>query len=238
MKSIPQAVKNELKKRSNPLKKEFFPKFFKAFKGGYGEGDKFLGTTVPETRKVATIFWKDIRIADLVRLLNDPYHEVRLCALFILERNYKKAKSENEKKKWVSVYLDNLDSVNNWDLVDLSAHRILGNYLLDKDRKLLYLFAKSGKLWRQRVSIITTFAFIRKNDFEDTLSIAEMLLNHPHDMIHKAVGWMLREVGNRDLRTERKFLDRFYKLMPRTMLRYAIEKFNENLRQKYLKGKV
>jgi 3-methyladenine DNA glycosylase AlkD len=238
MKSIPQAVRKELRKRSNPQKKGLYPKFFKAHKGGYGEGDKFLGTVVPEIRKVTTLFWKESTISDLMKLLNDPYHEVRLCGVFILERNYKKSKTEEERKKWVSVYLDNLDGINNWDLVDLSASHILGNYLLDKKRDILYIFAATDELWKQRIAIISTHAFIRKGDFKDTLNLAEIYLSHPHDLIHKATGWMLREIGNRNLKAERQFLDRFYKIMPRTMLRYAIEKFDEKLRQKYLKGKI
>jgi len=237
MASIPQAVKKELRKRSNPEKKKIYPKFFQAHKEGYGYGDKFLGTIVPETRKVATLFWKDIAIPDLVTLLNDPFHEVRLCGVFILERNYKKSKTENEKKKWVSVYLDNLEGINNWDLVDLSSHHILGDYLLDKKRDILYEFAKSGDLWRQRIAMITTMAFIRKNDFTDALNLAEQYITHTHDLIHKASGWMLREIGNRNLKAEREFLDRFYGIMPRTMLRYAIEKFDDKLRMKYLRKK-
>jgi len=235
MASIPQAVKKELKKRSNPEKKKIYPRFFQAHKGGYGHGDKFLGTTVPETRKVATTYWKEINIPDLVKLLNDPYHEARLCGVFILERHYRKAKTENEKKKWVSVYLDNLDGINNWDLVDLSASHILGNYLLDKKRDILYVFAKSGNLWRQRIAMISTLAFIRKGDYNDALSLAEIFIVHPHDLIHKASGWMLREIGNRNMTVERGFLDRFYRIMPRTMLRYAIEKFSDKLRKKYMK---
>jgi 3-methyladenine DNA glycosylase AlkD len=238
MKSIPRAVRKELKNRSNPKKREFYPKFFKAYKGGYGEGDKFLGTIVPETRKVATLFWKGISIPDLVTILNDPYHEVRLCGLFILEKNYKKVKEENEKKKWVSVYLDNLDLVNNWDLVDLSASHILGDYLKDKNRRILFELAKVDNLWRNRIAMISTQAFIRNDDFTETLKLAEHFVGHPHDLMHKAVGWMLREVGSRNLMVERDFLDRFYKIMPRTMLRYAIEKFPEKLRKKYLEGKI
>ena len=238
MKSIPRAVRSEIRKRSNPDKKKKYPQFFKAGKGEYGEGDKFIGTIVPETRKVATMFWKEVEIPALVELINDPYHEVRLCGLFMLTRKYQKSKSENEKKKWVSVYLDNLNGVNNWDLVDLTAHKILGDYLLDKKRNILYELANTEDLWRNRISVISTFAFIRKNDFNDVFKLAEHFIAHKHDLMHKAVGWMLREVGNRNLMAEREFLDRFYKIMPRTMLRYAIEKFPEKLRKKYLLGKV
>lgn len=235
--AIPHAVKRELRKRANPDKKKFYPRFFKTGNGEYGEGDKFMGTVVPEIRKVATLFWKDAGIEDLNILINDPIHEVRLCGLFMLERNYKRSKSD-DKKKWVDVYLGNLKGVNNWDLVDLSAGHILGNYLLDKNRKIIYDLAKTDDLWKNRISVIATFPFIRNGDYKDTLKLAKHFLQHEHDLMHKAVGWMLREIGNRDLKAEREFLDRHYKKMPRTMLRYAIEKFPEGLRQKYLKGKI
>jgi 3-methyladenine DNA glycosylase AlkD len=163
--------------------------------------------------------------------LQSKYHEHRLTALYILILNFKKQKEEV-----IDIYLRNLERVNNWDLVDSSAPYLLGPYLEDKDRSILYELAKSDNLWKQRIAIITTLYFIKNNDFEDALKISEMLLNHKHDLIHKAVGWMLREIGKRDKKVEEEFLKKYYKNMPRTMLRYAIEKFPEEERQKILKG--
>lgn len=211
-------------------------KFFQAFPGGYGQGDEFIGVTVPNQRAVAKMFYRDIPLDELEQLLREPIHEYRLTALFIMVLKYQKSKNHEEKKGVVDIYLRNTDRVNNWDLVDSSAHLILGDYLLDRDRQQLYDFAKSENLWVQRIAIIATLCFIRKNQFDDTLRIAELLLNHRHDLIHKAVGWMLREVGNRDYDVEFDFLVKHYKNMPRTMLRYAIEKFPEDVRQAFLKG--
>ncbi|HHW08251.1 MAG TPA: DNA alkylation repair protein [Clostridia bacterium] len=233
-----QQVKNALEQYSDPEKKEFFPRFFRAFPGGYGEGDRFLGVTVPHQRRVAKQYYKQVSLADLERLLQDPVHECRLTALFMLVHKYERSKDDAEKEEIIRCYLRNLSFVNNWDLVDSSAYKLLGPYLEHRDRRLLYELAESGDLWKQRVAIIATLHFIRNHDFQDTLQIAEMLLDHPHDLIHKAVGWMLREVGNRDLRRELDFLDRHYRRMPRTMLRYAIEKLEPALRQQYLQGKV
>jgi len=156
----------------------------------------------------------------------------------MLVLKYQKEKDENKKQEFVDTYIRNLERINNWDLVDSSAHLILGPYLMDRDKSLLYDFAKSDNLWVQRVSIIATFHFIRNGKYDDALRISEMLLNHKHDLIHKAVGWMVREIGNRDFDVEYNFLLKHYKSMPRTMLRYAIEKFPEELRQRFLKGKV
>jgi len=235
-----EAIKQELKEQAIPAKAEYFPKFFKAFPGGYGEGDQFLGVTVPSQRKVAKKYWSKIGLKEVERLLQEPIHEYRLTALFILVNMYEHSKNEAEKKEIVELYLNNLKFVNNWDLVDSSADKILGRYLFDhdKEKNILYDFAKSGDLWRQRVAIIATFYFIKQNHFADTLAIAKILLNHKHDLIHKAVGWMLREVGNRDFKAEYNFLVEHYKDMPRTMLHYAIEKFETDLRKRFLQGLI
>ena len=213
-------------------------KFFKAFPGGYGEGDEFIGVTVPNQRAVAKKFYQQIPLADIESLLNEPIHEYRLTALFMMVLKYQKSKSQGEKDRVVDVYLRNIERVNNWDLVDSSAHLILGAHLMNRDRQLLYNFAQSENLWVQRISIIATLCFIRNNQYDDTLRLSEILLNHKHDLIHKAVGWMLREVGKRDFNTEYNFLTKHYRNMPRTMLRYAIERFPEDVRQSFLKGNV
>jgi len=210
--------------------------FFKTGKGEYGEGDVFVGLKVPTQRKLAREF-SDLTLSDLKRLLNSPIHEERLISLFILIDTYDKG-NEKEKDDIFSFYLKNIKGINNWDLVDLSAPKIVGNYLLDKDQSLLEKFANSNNLWERRIAILSTQEFIRNGSFDRTLKIAQTLLNDKHDLIHKAVGWMLREIGKRDLKTEEKFLKVYYKRMPRTMLRYAIEKFPEAKRKKYLQGKI
>ncbi|MFZ3102668.1 MAG: DNA alkylation repair protein [Desulfitobacteriaceae bacterium] len=219
-------------------KTAFFPRFFKTSEGSYGEGDQFIGVTVPNLRKVSKNHYKDFDLKETVKLLTEPIHEYRLAALFILVYKFEKAKNELEKEDIVNLYLNNVRSVNNWDLVDSSADKILGPYFFAKDKELLYNFAHSSDLWKQRIAIISTFYFIKKDHFQDTLDIAKILLNHKHDLIHKAVGWMLREIGNRKFNIEYDFLKDNYKDMPRTMLRYAIEKFEPGLRQQFLKGYI
>jgi 3-methyladenine DNA glycosylase AlkD len=231
-----ERIKQDLSRFSDPEKKEFFPRFFKTAPGDYGEGDLFMGVTVPHQRKIAKQYYRQISLAETEKLLQDPVHECRLTALFILVNKYERSKDQAEKEEIIQLYLNNLSFVNNWDLVDSSAYKLLGPHLENSDRQLLYELAEAPDLWKQRIAIIATLHFIRKNDFDDTLRIAEKLLDHPHDLIHKAVGWMLREVGNRDLDKELEFLDRHYRKMPRTMLRYAIEKFEPELRQQYLQG--
>jgi 3-methyladenine DNA glycosylase AlkD len=231
-------IRQELLQSSNEEKVAFLQNFFKTHQGGYGEGDIFIGVTVPVQRSVAKKFYKTTSLADVAELLSNPVHELRLTALFMLVYRYNWVKTDDEKESIVELYLKNLKFINNWDLVDSSADKILGAYLFDKDKKLLYKLAKSKSLWEQRVAIISTFYFIRKNIFEDALAISELLLDHKHDLIHKAVGWMLREVGKRNYKQEYDFLLKYYKTMPRTMLRYAIEKFDEELRQKFLKGSI
>ena len=227
----------ELKKYYNPDKADFLPRFFKTGKGEYGEGDKFVGITVPNIRKVAKQFYKQVDLGIIQKLLNNPIHEYRLTGLIMLVYKYEKAEIKT-KGEIVKFYEKNFSAVNNWDLVDLTAHKILGDWLLDKGRKKLYKLARSNDLWEKRISMMSTFAFIRENDFKDTLAIARILLHDDHDLIHKVVGWMLREVGKRDMKTEELFLQKYYKQMPRTMLRYAIERFPESKRLQYLHGEI
>lgn len=235
-----RAIKSDLEKMANPEKAAYMPEYFQAYPGGYGEGDLFMGVTVPNQRKVARKYFRSISLPELAALLGSEVHEHRLTALFILTYRYEKEKAEDECQKLVDFYLDNLAAVNNWDLVDSTAYKILGHYLytFKIDRSLLYDLAGSGDLWKQRIAIIATLYFIKNNDFEDTLKLSDFLLNHEHDLIHKAVGWMLREVGNRDFEKELNFLKSRYRQMPRTMLRYAIEKFDPELRKSFLSGHV
>ena len=218
---------------ANPEKVDVYQRFFKTGKGEYGEGDIFLGLTVPQQRKVA-VKHKEVALSEVLKLLKSKIHEHRLVALLILVAKFQKA-DKKEQKVIADYYLKNTKYVNNWDLVDLSAPKILGAYLEDKDRKVLYKLAKSKSLWEKRIAILSTFHFIYYNDFKDALNIAELLLHDDHDLIHKAVGWMLREIGKRDQPTEEKFLKPHYKTMPRTMLRYSIEKFDEKKRKFYMK---
>jgi len=222
----------------NTEKAAFLPHFFQAYPGGYGEGDCFIGVTVPDQRKVARKYYRTISLEELAVLIQSKVHEHRLTAIFILVLKYEKTKSELEKENLVNFYLNNISAINNWDLVDSSAYKILGAFLFNKDRSLLYHFATSGDLWPQRIAMISTLYFIKRDDFVDTLKIADSLLEHEHDLIHKAVGWMLREVGNRDFAVEYNFLKDRYRRMPRTMLRYAIEKFEPELRKQFLEGKI
>lgn len=231
-------VKTALNSCADSRKAELLPQFFQAYPGGYGEGDRFAGVSVPDQRRVARSYYRTISLGDLQSLIEDPFHECRLTALFMLILKYEKAKRDAEKNSLVDFYLANLDYVNNWDLVDSSAYKILGPHLAEKDKDLLFHLATSGQLWKQRVAIITTLYFIRNGDYSTTLELAELLMNHDHDLIHKAVGWMLREVGNRDFDREYNFLLFHYRDMPRTMLRYAIEKFNPSLRKRFLKGEL
>jgi len=231
---------NELKKAGDNERAGNYAWFFQVRPGGYGEGDKFYGVKVPVERKIAKRFFHKATITDCAELLDGKYHEERQTALFILVAKYKKTKDGTEKKKIYNLYVKKVKSLNNWDLIDLSAWCIMGAWLYDKndERIILFDYAKSNNLWKKRIAIIATGYFIKQKDFADTLKISEMLLHDKHDLIHKAVGWMLREVGNRDRGEEEKFLKKHYKEMPRTMLRYAIEKFPEPLRQKYLKSRI
>lgn len=233
-----QVVIEELQQYVDKEKAQFLPKFFKTNPGDYAEGDQFIGITVPNQRKVARKFFNNLSLEEVKKLMHEPIHEHRLTALFILVLKYEKSKIESEKKAIVELYLDNTSYVNNWDLVDSSAEKILGPYLFDKEKRILDELANSNDLWKQRIAIIATYHFIKNYMYDDTLRIASILLRHKHDLIHKAVGWMLREIGKRDFDVEYNFLLSNYMQMPRTMLRYAIEKFDEELRQRFLKGLI
>ena len=233
-------IKTEIKQNINKERVYIYSSFFKTGPGEYAEEDKFFGVTVPVLRKVAKKYYKEISYSEIISLLQANMHEYKLISLFLLIYKYDNTEDENIKKEIFDLYIENIEFVNNWDFVDYSAPNILGNFLYNykKDRKLLYDFANTNYLWIQRIAILSTFYFIKNNDFNDTLNISEILLTHKHDLIHKAVGWMLREVGKRDFDKEVNFLKKFYKKMPRTMLRYAIEKFGPDLRNKFLKNLV
>jgi len=226
-------LQQELKKYARKDKADFLPRFFKCGKGEYGEGDIFIGVNNPTMRKLAKKF-VNLDFKGLGELIKSKIHEQRQIALFILTIKYQKAKNQTEKKICVDFYLKNLSGVNNWDLVDLSCYKLLGDWLLDKPRIILYDLACSDNLWQKRIAIIATYAFIRQNDFKDTIKISKILLSDKHDLIHKAVGWMLREMGKRNLSALEKFLQPVYKKMPRTTLRYAIEKMSDKKRKFYL----
>jgi 3-methyladenine DNA glycosylase AlkD len=225
-----------LRNQANPEQAKNLSRFFKTDKGEYGESDEFLGIKVPVSRKIAKQFTK-LSLEEIQGLLNSSIHEERLIALFILTEQFRKADAAR-KKIIYGFYLKNTKRVNNWDLVDLSAEKIIGAYLLFKDKKVLFKLACSKNLWERRIAIMSTFYFIKNGFFETTLKISEILLKDDHDLIHKAVGWMLREIGNRNLKVEEDYLTKHYKNMPRTMLRYAVENFPEKKRQAYLKGKI
>ena len=224
----------EITARADASQVEGLSRFFKTGPGQYGEGDKFLGIKVPVTREVVKACWRETGLQDLEECIASEYHEVRLAALLALVELFRHNKSKQ--KEYVDFYLAHTDRINNWDLVDLSCYPLLGVWLLDKDRQLLYDLARDGKtIWEQRIGIVSTMTFIRHGQLQDTFDIADILLHHPHDLIHKAVGWLLREAGKRDKEALVQYLEPRYQTMPRTMLRYAIEKFPEAERQFYLK---
>lgn len=233
--SVVKDITKELKSFSKNEKIEVFTRFFKTGKGEYGYGDMFWGITIPEIRGVARKYYKSVTLQDISELVESQIHEVRLTGYIMLTYMYEKA-PKDERENFVSFYLSNLSGVNNWDIVDLSCYKILGEYVLENPSKrvLLYDLLESKELWKERIAIVSTMALIRANEFEDTLRISKLLLGHKHDLIHKAVGWMLREVGKRDINILRKFLQRNIKGMPRTTLRYAIEKMDESERKRYL----
>ena len=226
-------IHEEFKKMSNQEHAALLQKYFKTGKGEYGEGDIFLGLHVPTVRKIAKKY-RILSLSEASEFLKSPFHEERLFALFVLVELFKRANEEN-KKEIYDFYLKNTNFINNWDLVDASAGPIIGAYLFTRDRKPIYVLAKSRNLWERRIAIMATSFFIANNEYADTLNLTEMLLNDKEDLIHKAVGWMLREIGKRNLEIEENFIKKHYQNMPRTMLRYAIEKFPEEKRKSYLK---
>ncbi len=228
-----QELIKELKSLKNSDQAKILARFFKTGKGEYGEGDKFLGLKVPVIRKYAKKY-VSLNFQQVQLLLDNEFHEIRLCGAIILTYKYEKS-GDIEKKRIFDFYIKNSKKMNNWDLVDLTAPKISGPYLFDKDRSILNKFVKSKNLWERRIAVMSTFSFIRQNDFEDCLKFCEILLSDRHDLIHKACGWMLREIGKRDERVLTDFLEKHIRNIPRTELRYAIEKLDEKKRKYYLK---
>ncbi|MFA5392495.1 MAG: DNA alkylation repair protein [Candidatus Paceibacterota bacterium] len=223
-------LKRELKNKENAQKAKNLQRFFKTGKGEYGYGDIFLGISVSEVRKISKKY-SDLKLSEVVKFLHSKIHEERLLALLIMINKFQ---TGNEKELIYQTYLKNKKYINNWDLVDLSAVKIVGDYLFDKPKNVLYKLIKSKSIWDRRIAILATFNFIKNKRFEETFKIARILLNDEHDLIQKAVGWMLREVGKKDFKAEEDFLNKHYKKMARTTLRYAIEKFPERKRKQYL----
>lgn len=228
------ALMAELHERADPELADRMRGFFRTQKGEYAEADRFLGIRVPVLRKMAAAH-RSIHVHDAARLLRTPFHEARMLALLILIEQFRRG-SEEERGVIYDLYLEHTEHINSWDLVDASAGPIAGDYLKDRSRTPLHRLAASDLVWERRIAIVATFVYIKENDFADALSIAEILVNDAHDLVRKAVGWMLREIGKRDMGAEEGFLMKHYRDMPRVMLRYAIEKFPEHRRQMFLKG--
>ncbi|MEU2612213.1 DNA alkylation repair protein [Micromonospora sp. NPDC007271] len=230
-------VRHELASLADPGRAEGVGRFLQMIPGGYGEGDRTIGVSVPQQRRVAGRYWRDLSLAETAMLLTSGVHEERLTSLFILVRKFTKG-DEAERGRIFNLVLANTGRINNWDLVDSSAPYIVGPWLIDKDRSVLDRLAESSLVWDRRMAVMATFAFIKAGDFHGTFRLSERLLHDPHDLVHKAVGWMLREVGNRDRAAAEEFLARHYRVMPRVMLRYVIEKFEPQRRREYLAGAV
>jgi 3-methyladenine DNA glycosylase AlkD len=232
-----EKIKKELKKYASRERADHSARFFKTGKGEYSEGDLFLGISNPDIYRVANKYKKEITLEDVIYFLRHQIHDYRILAIDILKYKYQKG-DDQSKKEIVDIYLRNKEHINNWDLVDISAPHILGDWLIGKDKNILYELMEEDSLWSKRIAIISTFAFIRNEEYEDTLKLSEKLLDHEHDLIHKAVGWMLREVWKRDKDIAETFIKKHYKNIPRTALRYAIEKMEESKRQRFLKGDI
>ena len=230
----------EFRKLANPERAKFSAYYFKTGKGQYAEGDVFLGGISTPTVKNFIKKYKDLPLSEIAKMVTSKYHEERSVALGIVVTKYQKAKTDDEKTLLYNFYLGNTKYINNWDLVDVTADKIVGKYIEEnpKEIKILDKFVISKSMWERRISVMSTFAFIKSGSFDKTLEIVEKLMGDKEDLIHKATGWMLREIGKRDMNVEEKFLKKYYKQMPRTMLRYAIEKFPEDLRKSYLLGKI
>jgi 3-methyladenine DNA glycosylase AlkD len=232
--AVYEEIHQEIVLHSLPEKATFFPRFFKTGKGEYGEGDVFIGVTVPILRMLAKKYYSKCDEHLIIQLLDSIYHEERLIGLFLLNHKFLTARKQHAEKQWVDLYLKKIDRVNNWDLVDSSAHIILGKWLEDKDRSLLYELAAENNLWKNRIAIISTMHFIKKGDIVDILKLTELLLTHQHDLMHKAIGWMLREAWKKEPTIIENFIRKHIQDMPRTMLRYSIEKMEEGKRKKFL----
>jgi 3-methyladenine DNA glycosylase AlkD len=227
-------IHEALKSYAQQEKAAFFPRFFKTGKGEYGEGDVFIGVTVPNQRLIAKQFYASSNEHLIIQLLDSMYHEERLIGLFLLNHKFLTARKQHAEKQWVDLYLKKIERVNNWDLVDSSAHIILGKWLEDKDRSLLYELAAENNLWKNRIAIISTMHFIKKEDIVDILKLSTLLLTHQHDLMHKAIGWMLREAWKKEPAIIENFIRKHIQEMPRTMLRYSIEKMEEGKRKEFL----
>ncbi len=225
---------------STPEKRDFLPYFFKTGKGQYAEGDQFIGVVVPDSRKLVKEYWQKATLDDVQEILKSEFHEMRLVALLILVTKFEKSKDEKEKKTLVDFYLKNTKYINNWDLVDLSCYKLLGRYCFENQKDdILRELSNSDNMWEKRIAIVATMHHIKKGkSFDLTQELVLNNLNHPHDLMHKANGWLLREIGNKDEEVLLDFLKIYYQNMPRTSLRYAIEKLDEDLRQDFLKGRI
>ena len=224
---------------STPEKRDFLPYFFKTGKGQYAEGDQFIGVVVPDSRKLVKEYWQKATLDDVQEILKSEFHEMRLVALLILVTKFEKTKDEKEKKTLVDFYLKNTKYINNWDLVDLSCYKLLGRYCFENQKDdILRELSNSDNMWEKRIAIVATMYHIKKGSHDLTIELALNNLNHSHDLMHKANGWLLREIGNKDEEVLLDFLKIYYQNMPRTSLRYAIEKLEEDLRQDFLKGRI
>ena len=237
--SIVEEIKESLAALSIPEKAAFFPKFFKTGKGEYGEGDLFLGVTVPDQRSVAKAYYSEISLTDLSKLLSSAYHEHRSTALFMLIAKFEKTKNDEVNTEIIEFYLNHLKYINNWDLVDSSCYKILGRYCFENQKEeLLRKLSTSEEMWHKRIAVVGTMHYVKKGLFDLTKGFVTQNLNHPHDLMHKANGWLLREMGQKNEKELIAYLNQYYKQMPRTCLRYAIEKLDEDMRQDYLKGRI
>jgi 3-methyladenine DNA glycosylase AlkD len=228
------ALKQAILQLANPERAIQTARFFKTGKGQYGEGDIFIGLSNPQVQALVKEHWKNMNLSDIQILMNDKIHELRFAGLLVLVAQFPKS-SSIQQRNIVDFYVKNIHQINNWDLVDCSAYKILGKFLLEKDRQILYDLAATGHLWSERVAVVSCFEFIRNGQFSDIFRLSEKFLSHPHDLMHKACGWMLREVGKRDELALEEFLDEHLPKMPRTMLRYAIERMEEGKRLRYLR---
>ena len=232
-------IKSALQDLALPEKAVFFPRFFKAGKGEYAEGDEFIGVTVPDQRKIAKEYWQRISLPEIAELLSSKIHEHRHCALLMLVNKFEKAKTETEKSEIVNFYLKHKKFINNWDLVDNSAYKILGRHAYEtKNDNLLRTLSQEENMWSKRMAIVATMFHVKRGEFSLLKELALYNLHHPHDLMHKANGWLLREMGDKNIGELIQFLETHYQKMPRTTLRYAIEKFDEDLRQDFLKGRI
>lgn len=230
---LSEKIKKEIREFADPGKAKLLQGFFKTGKGEYGEGDRFLGVKVPESRGVAGKYFSEVGLSDIGELIGSSFHEDRLTGLIMLVKKFERA-GEKEKKKIFDFYLAHSGRVNNWDLVDLTAPNIVGKWLVGRDRKIIYKLVRSENIWERRIAMVSTLSFIKEKDLGDVFRIAEMLLGDGEDLMHKAAGWMLREAGKKDEKSLVAFLEKNKRVMPRTMLRYAIERFDEKRRKEFL----